>query len=172
MASFERLQINDLKHAGVTHPSFSTFYYKEFLFCSPCKWSLVHFPSPGTVVSYLFTNTHAFATKRHFNWELSHPSSPLGLVKNFICRLELISACPSPAGGLRVVWLNSSFWRNNVVPYLECASTSNFGFTLLKIWYNFLCPLKRKIQEQKKKKLKSLSNCDIFLRKHFLWLGF
>ena len=46
---------------------------------------------------------HACATKGHFNWELSHPSSPLGLVKNFICRLELISARLSPAGEFRVV---------------------------------------------------------------------
>lgn len=81
---------------------FHILVFKIF-FCSQCKWSLVHLLSPRTVMSHHLTNKHAFATKRHFNWELSHPSSPLGLVKIFICLLELISACLSPAGDFRVV---------------------------------------------------------------------
>lgn len=81
---------------------FHILVFKIF-FCSQCKWSLVHLLSPRTVMSHHLTNMHAFATKRHFNWELSHPSSPLGLVKIFICLLELISACLSPAGDFRVV---------------------------------------------------------------------
>ena len=42
------------KNERVTHLS-STFYYKEFLFCSQCKWSLVHLSHPGQLchVSWL-----------------------------------------------------------------------------------------------------------------------
>lgn len=105
---FLKVTKHDLKPEWVTHLS-STSYHREFFFCSQCKWSLVHFLSHWRVVSHLLTNMHAFASKRHFNWELSYPSSPLGLVKNVICLLELISACLSPAGEFRVVLLNSSF---------------------------------------------------------------
>lgn len=70
--------------------------------------------------------------KRHFNWELSHPSSPPGLVKNFICLLELISACLSPAGEVWVVQLNSSFQREYCSSLFRLFPPSNFSFNYKK----------------------------------------